>query len=240
MDGVIHCPEAGGLVNDPARFLNRVDRNCVPYTVPELVLFAGGCLLWVVAYAILIRNMRKHGFCEMAAVAGCSNFAWEFVWSFVVFTDMGWFMRWTYRAWFFLDIVIFWLMLRVGGKQVGDGFLRRHFKAACALGTAFFLVAYYFFVKEGHDTLIGANSAYIAQMFVSVFCLQMLLRAPTLEGFSWHIGWMRSLGTGMNTVFMLMHYPGNHFLHTLALSSLVLDIGYLALFRRKMAAAKAA
>jgi hypothetical protein len=74
-------------------------------------------------------------------------------------------------------------------------------------------------------------------MFVSVYCLQMLMRAPTVAGFSWHIGWMRSLGTGMNTVFMLMHYPGNHFLHTLALTSLVLDACYLVLFRRKLAAA---
>lgn len=237
MDGVIQCPEAGGLDNDPARFLNRVDRNCVPYTVPELILFAGGCLLWVVAYGILIRNMKKNRFCEMAAVAACSNFAWEFLWAFVYFTDMGWFLRWTYRAWFFLDIFIFWLLLRIGDKQVEDGFLRRHFKNACVLGTAAFGFAYYFFTKEGHDTLIGANSAYIAQMFISVYCLLMLMRAPTLAGFSWHIGWMRSVGTGMNTVFMLLHYPNNHFLHTLALTSLALDMGYLWLFRRKMAVA---
>ena len=224
MDGVIQCPEAG-LDNDPARFLNRIDRNCVPYTTMELILFAGGCLLWVVAYGLLIRNMKKDRFCEMAPIAGCSNFAWEFLWAFFFFTDMGWFLRWTYRAWFFLDIFIFWQLLRIGGKAVEAGFLKRHFKAACITAACAFGIMYYFFTKEGHDTLIGANSAYIAQMFISVYCLLMLMKAPTLAGFSWNIGWMRSVGTGMNTVFMLLHYPGNQLFSNSA--STVPSIGFL-------------
>ena len=230
---VIQCPQAGGMVNDPGQFLNFVDRNCVPYTWLELGLFAGGCLMWVVAYAILIRNIRKFKFVEMAAVAACSNFAWEFLWAFRFFTDMGYFLVWTYRAWFFLDIFIFWLMLRYGGGQVETPFLRRHYKAACVLTTLAFGLGYYFFTKEGHDTFIGANSAYIAQMFISSLCLILILKAPSVTLFSFPIGWLRSVGTGMNTIFMLLHYPGNHFLHTLALTSLVLDGFYLWVFWRK-------
>lgn len=230
---VIRCPEAGGLVNDPGHLLNFVDRNCVPYSWLQLGLFAGGCLLWVAAYAILIRNIRRDKFVEMATVAACSNFAWEFLWAFRFFTDMGYFLVLTYRAWFFLDIFIFWLMLKHGGGQVEIPFFKRHFQAACALTTVAFGLMYYFFTQEGHDTFIGANSAYIAQMFISSLCLLMILKAPSVALFSLPIGWLRSVGTGMNTVFMLLHYPSNHFLHTLALTSLVLDGCYLWVFWRR-------
>ena len=235
---LIRCPD--GLANDPARFLNTVDRNCIPYTSAEWVLFAGGCLLWVAAYGLLIWNMRRDKFCEMALVAGCGNFAWEFLWSFLFRTDMGYFMVWTYRAWFFLDIFIFTLMLRYGDRQVENPFLRRNLVPISLAGTVAFGLGYYFFTRQGHDTFIGANSAYIAQLFISAYCLLLLIRAPDLVGFSLAIGWLRSVGTGMNTVFMLLHYRDNHFLHTLALTSLVLDALYLWTFLRRKAGLRTA
>jgi len=228
MDGMIRC--ADGLVNDPGRFLNFVDRNCIPYTWTELFLFAGGCLMWVAAYAIIILNARKLKLVDMAIAAGCSNFAWEFLWSFPFKTDMGWFLVWTYRAWFFLDIYIFWLMLKYGSAQVRPGLMTKYFKPLCVALLLIFTLIYYFFIKEGHDTLIGANSAYIAQMFVSVLSLTLLLNSPDLKGFSFHVGWLRSFGTGANTVFMFMHYRSNHFLHSMAATSFVIDMVFLAMF----------
>jgi hypothetical protein len=237
MDGMIRC--ADGLVNDPGRFLNFVDRNCVPYTWPELILFAGGCLMWVVAYVIIIVNARKLKLLDMAIAAGCSNFAWEFLWSFPFKTDMGWFLVWTYRAWFFLDIYIFWLMLKYGSAQVRPGLMRKYFKPLCVALLLVFTLIYYFFIKEGHDTLIGANSAYIAQMFVSVLSLTLLLNSPDLKGFSFNVGWLRSFGTGANTVFMFMHYPDNHFLHSMAATSFVIDMVFLGMFLKMRRALKA-
>jgi hypothetical protein len=228
MDASIHCPD--GLVNDPGRFLNFTDRNCIPYTWPEIVLFAGGCLMWVAAYVIIIRNARKLKLIDMAVVAGCSNFAWEFLWSFPFKTDMGWFLVWTYRAWFFLDIYIFWLLLKYGSAQVRAPLTIRYFKPLTVAALAGFTLLYYWFIKEGHDTLIGANSAYIAQMFVSVLSLTLLLANPDLKGFSFHVGWLRSFGTGANTVFMFLHYRDNHFLHSMAAASFVIDMVFLGAF----------
>jgi hypothetical protein len=232
MSAIIAC--ADGRTNDPGRFLNFIDRNCVPYTWPELILFAGGCLMWVAAYVLIIRNARRYHVLDMAVVAGCSNFAWEFLWSFFFFTDMGWFLVWTYRAWFFLDIYIFRLLLRYGSTQVTSPGVARFYKPLCWAGLAGFTLVYYFFIKEGHDTLIGANSAYIAQMFVSVCSLIILLGLKDLTGLSFHVGWLRSFGTGANTVFMFMHYPGNHFLHSMAATSFVLDMIYLGVFLKMM------
>lgn len=227
-DSLIRCQD--GLVNDPGHFLNFIDRNCVPYTWPELILFAGGCLMWVVAYGLIIYNARKLKLLDMAIAAGCSNFAWEFVWSFPFKTDMGWFLVWTYRAWFFLDIYIFWLLLKYGSSQVSAPLMKKWFKPLCVGMLALFTLLYYWFVKEGHDTLIGANSAYIAQMFVSILSLTLILNTPDLKGFSFNVAWLRTFGTGANTVFMFLHYPQNHFLHSMAATSFVIDLAFIAIF----------
>jgi hypothetical protein len=228
------------LINDPAHFLNFVDRNCAPYTVPQLFLFAGGCLMWVVAYGIIIFNARRRHYLDMAVVAVCSNFAWELLWSFPFRTDMGWFLVWTYRAWFFLDIYIFWLTLRYGAAQVATPALARLYKPAVVLAFAAFCAVYYFFIAEGHDTLIGANSAYIAQLLVSGPCLLLLLRNPGLQGLSFNVAWLRSFGTGANTVFMYLHYPANHFVQAMATVAFILDMIYLGVFLKFRRSAPAA
>jgi hypothetical protein len=224
----LHCPD--GLVNDPARFLNFVDRDCVRYTVLQLVLFAGGCLMWVVAYALIIRNARRYRAMDMAVLSVCSNFAWEALWSFAFKTDMGWFLVWTYRAWFFLDIYIFWLTLKYGVSQVSTPAVARHFKPAMLAALGCFGIVYYFFTSEGHDTWIGANSAYIAQLLISGPCLILLLKNPDLSGFSFQVAWLRSFGTAANTVFMYLHYPADHFVQAMATISFVLDMVYLAVY----------
>lgn len=228
----VTCPESG-LVNSPAHWLNRVDVHCVPYTPLQLFLFAGGCLLWVVAYGIIIRNAKKLGVMEMAAVAGCSNFAWEGLWSFAFRTDMGLFLVYTYRAWFFLDLYIFWKLLDAGRVQMLNPALLRHFKAYCLFVTASFGVLYFFFTRNGYDTPVGANSAYIAQLFISFLCLELLLRTSDLRGFSFHVGWLRTFGTGANTVFMFLHYPENRFVQAMGTLSFGLDLAYLVLLVKK-------
>jgi hypothetical protein len=233
MSEAVLCPEHPGLVNDPGHFLNFIDRNCVPYTYLEMFLFAGGCLLWVIAYGILIRNSLRFRYMDMAAIAVCSNFAWEFTWSWPFKTDMGWFLVWTYRAWFFLDIFIFWQLLRWGNKQVTQPAFKANFKAAAVLVTLGFTVLYYFYVKQEMDTPIGANSAYLCQLILSSTCLLLLLGSRDLEGFSLPVAWLKCVGTGMNTVMMMLHYPANHFLHALGILAFILDTTYIAYFLGK-------
>lgn len=232
MDRIVTCPDHPGLVNDPAHFLNFIDINCVPYTWPEIFLFAGGCLLWVVAYGIIIRNAFRDKFMELAALTVCSNFAWEFIWSFPFKTDVGWFLVWTYRAWFFLDILIVWLLIKYGPKQIVQPAFRKHFTPAVLLIILAFTVLYYFFAKQGMDTPIGSNSAYICQVILSASCLLLLLGRESAEGFSMAVAWLRTLGTAMNTVMMLSHFPDNRLLHSMGIMAFVMDMIYIATLAR--------
>jgi hypothetical protein len=240
MTAPIQCPDHPGLVNDPGHMLNFIDSNCVPYTYVELFLFAVGCLMWVGAYGILIRNSLKYKYMEMATIAVCSNFAWEFVWSWCFRTDMGWFLVWTYRAWFFLDIFIVWQLLKYGDKQVSEPGFRRHYKLGVVFATLGFTALYYFYTKGGLDTSIGANSAYMCQLILSASCLLLLLSNPNVEHFSGAVAWLKCIGTGMNTVMLWHHYPPNDFLHSLGTLAFMCDstyIGYYYYLKRQAATA---
>ena len=207
--------------------------NTLDYTYLELFLFAGGCLLWVVAYALLIRNARKFHIAEMPVIAACSNFAWEILWSIPFQTDMGYFLVWTYRAWLILDIYIIYTVLQYGHKVVTTPFIKQNFKPI-AIGTIFsFLILYYFFIKQGFDEPIGANSAYIAQLFISAGYLIILFNLRDLTGLSSAIAYLRTIGTGMNTIFMIIHYTDNHFLHTMGILAFILDCTYIYLYQKR-------
>ena len=208
--------------------------NLSEYPVHEMILFAGGCLMWVVAYAIIIRNGIKHKVIEMPVFAAASNFAWEFLWATIFKTDMGQFLIWTYRSWLILDIFIFYMVLKYGDKNAFTPMIRKYFKSFTLAAMFGMMILYYLFTSEGFDTPIGANSAYIAQLFISVLYLILILRQEDLSGFSLSVAYLRSVGTGLNTVFMILHYPDNHFLHAMGLIALVLDATCITLFTMRL------
>ncbi|MEV4599233.1 hypothetical protein AB0K15_17695 [Amycolatopsis sp. NPDC049253] len=221
------CP--GNTSNDPSHLINFVDKNCVPYTGFELVLFVSGCLLWVFAYGLLIRNSHRKKYIELPAIAICSDLAWEITWAAFYTTDMGLIPAIIYKIWLFLDLFIFWLLLRHGRKQTGNPVFKRIFTPLCFIAVPIFTVIYSSFVHGGYDTPVGATSAYMAQQFISVFCILLLLGSTTAENFSTHFAWLRSLGTALVAVFFFFHYTENYFLNTLGTLSIILDSIFLYL-----------
>jgi hypothetical protein len=230
----IVCPD--GQINSASHFLNFVDSRCTPYTSFQLFLFVCGCLMWVVAYGIIIRNAFRFRYVDMAAFAVFSNFGWETVWSFFFHTDMGWLPASIYKAWFFPDIFIVWLTFRYGWKQFVGVDIRPYFGRVGVASIVVFTLLYYFYTQRGLDEPIGANSAYMCQLFLSWTCLMVMIGYPDARVFSFWVAWLKGYGTGMNTVFMYLHYPENHFLHTLGTTAFVIDNLYIwILWKRKRA-----
>jgi hypothetical protein len=205
--------------------------NTRDYTTTELLLFGVGCYMWVVVYIIYIREIRRGGCIGMPVFAACSNFAWEIVWGVIPpSTDMGPLLVWAYRAWFLLDLYIIAGVYRYGAAQMVTPALARHFKPLLAATVAGMTILYFFFKSGGYDTPIGATSAYIAQMFISVLYLILLLRHQKLVWQSLSVSWLRMIGTGLNTMFLFLHYPQLHFLLSLGVLSLIIDNAYIYLF----------
>lgn len=221
-------------MNDPRPFL-----DLVAYRPIEHALFGGGCLLWVVAYVILLLRIRKLKFVEMPVFAACGNFAWEAVWSIVFVTDMGRFFEWCYGAWFLLDVFIFGHIVAYGHKQVMTPLIARHLKPLAIVGALVIGVLVYAFIKQGLDSPMGARSGYIVQLPISILYFLLLYNPAHRVHLSKAIAWSRVLGTGLVGVFMVLHYPHDAFLLVMVAVSSMLDVVYLqqlhALTRRAAA-----
>lgn len=216
--------------------------NLQEYTPLELFLFGGGCYLWVLVYGIYVKEIHRQRFVEMPVFAACGNIGWEFVWGFLAVTNMGPLLQWCYRIWFFFDLVIFASVLRYGAQQVLTPAIRKGFRplavfTALAWGAAFFTL-----IRAGLDTPIGANSAYILNLTISVLYLFLLLQQTDVGRLSLPVAWLKMIGTGMNTVFMNIYagYADNYFLRFLAILTTALDCVYLYLLWRARSESSAA
>lgn len=216
--------------NDPNALFNTISVDGSHYTLLQLGFFAVGCLLWVVAYVYVLLQAHKFKVVEMAVLAGASNLAWEFVWGVLLRTDMGVFLVWTYRAWLFFDLFIFWQIIKLGHEQFTTPLFRRSYNWIIGATVVFFVLVYWGMTLSGIDTPIGARSAYVCQFVISVLCLILLVQQPSTVGYAWRITWLRSLGTLLVSVFMVLHYPGDVFLLVLCAGSTLLDGAYCWLY----------
>lgn len=205
--------------------------NTTDYHAVELLLFGVGCFLWVIAYGILIRNIIKFKRLEMPTIAGCGNFAWEFMYSWLIITDMGALMLWGYRAWFFLDIFIWAMLLKYGREDTFLPPLRRFFTPYAIVLTVVWGLLYWFMKEVGYETSIGAVSAYLLNTVISVLYVVNFYRVRDREHYSLAIAWLKFIGTGLISVFMVMHYPDHHFIHILAAIIAIYDAWYVVALR---------
>lgn len=206
--------------------------NTTDYTTPELSLFGIGCFLWVIAYAILIRNIIAFKKIEMPTIAGSGNFAWEFIYSFFIITDMGSLMLWGYRSWLILDIFIFGALLKYGHEDTFLPPFKRNYIVYALVLTGLWALLYMVMKWAGYETPIGAISAYVLNAAISILYVVNWYRLADISHLSKWIAWLKAWGTGLISVFMVMHYPDNHFIHFWAAIIMAFDAWYIVLIHR--------
>jgi hypothetical protein len=214
--------------------------NLHDYTAPQLALYATGAYLWVVAYIIYIRNGFKYQTVEMPVFAACGNIGWELNWALFFVTDLGALCVWAHRAWFLLDLVIFYLVIKYAHKQTDLPLLKRFWTPICLFLMAGSALFYGTFVKQGLDVGSTIQSAYICQLPISFLYITLVLKSKDLTGWSTWAAWTRTLGTGLIGVFAFMRYPDHPFLLTMAVISTGVDFVYIYLLadrRRALALA---
>ncbi len=197
-------------------------------------IFVVGCLFWVVAYVVTIRNIRKFRFVEIPVIGGCANLAWEFIWSFP-FADqvsgmLGYGSLWGYRIWFILDLYIFYSILRYGHEQVSTTVIRKYFKPITICILLAWTAAFYFYARQGLDIPIGTITAYFDNLPLSALYVVLVLRQSHRYEFSRVVQWSKMLGTGLVSVPVCSYWNTNYFLMTLCAVTLLLYIGYIVAF----------
>lgn len=212
--------------------------NTTDYTLPELLWNGIGCSFWLITYIAIARHSYKTKFVEMPFVIAAGNIAWEFVWGFCFHPDTGRFYVLGYQASFFLDVFIFALVLKYGSKQIEIPIFKNNFKIMMVGLILLWLPLNYFFVAQGFDTPIGANSGYILNLMISMLYPILYFRSDPSK-FSRLVSWSRFLGTGCITVSMFLIYPENHFLHVLGIACFGLDLAFTVfLEKNKLKGAK--
>lgn len=217
-------PEALSSLFAPHSLVNLRD-----YTPLQLGLNAAGCLLWVVVYYVIVRDILRRRFVEMPFFIACGNLAWEFVWSVPFSPNSGLLFAWLYRSAFVLDLFIFANLLRYGQKQVATPELLRYWRLLCPLLVAAWAALCYFFRTSGLDDAIGATSGYILNLFISVLYFQLYFRVRDPRYFSPLVAWTRMLGTALITASVWLMFPRNSFVQTLGLFCFLLDCLFIAL-----------
>jgi hypothetical protein len=212
--------------------------NTREFTPLEFFFYGLGCFLWVIAYVIYIRNIIRFKYVEMPVFAGCCDVAWEFVWSFLAYNEMGMLFQAANYVWFFLDagFIFTYGVLFFGTRQMTVPLLQRRsfFVPMCLLIAVMAGAATYFLYAQKMDNAVGGRSAYLIQLSISFLYIPLMLRQPDLRYFSWTANWTRAAGSAMVVVFFALHYGmSDRFLLTIGGTAAVVDATFLYLYQQK-------
>jgi hypothetical protein len=207
--------------------------NTKEYSTSALLWNGVGCMFWIVTYVALVIEIFRRKYVEMPFFIAAGNLAWEFVWSFLYHPDTGKLYSLSYQGAFLLDVFIFISMLKYGHKQIEIPEVKKHFKLISIGLLIMWLLLNYFYVKQGYDTPIGANSGYILNLIISLLYPLLLLRGDP-KNFSLTVAWCKFIGTGCITVSMFIIYPDNYFVQVLGVSCFVLDLIYSIALKAKL------
>ena len=208
--------------------------NTRDFSTSALIWNGIGCLFWVVTYIALLIRIIKTKYVEMPFFIAAGNIAWEFIWSFFFHPTTGELYSLSYQGAFLIDVFIFINLLRYGQQQIEIPLLKKHFKLLLIGLLLLWVPLNYFYVQQGFDTSIGANSGYILNLFISMLYPLLLLRGDAKK-FSPVVAWSKWIGTGCITVSMFIIYPQNYFVQLLGVACFVLDLGYSILLKKLLA-----
>lgn len=205
--------------------------NIKDYSAGALIWNGVGCLFWVITYTALVREIIKRKFVEMPFFIAAGNISWEFIWSFFYHPNTGQLYSLSYQGAFLLDVFIYYHVFKYGYKQIDIPLFKKHFKLIAFLLLVFWIPVNYFFVAQGFDTAIGANSGYILNIMIS-FLYPILLLRSNPHNFSQTVAWCKWLGTGCITVSMFIIYPENYLVQILGVSCFILDLAFAVIHRK--------
>jgi hypothetical protein len=207
--------------------------NTADYSITGLIFNAIGCLFWVVAYIILVREIIKKKFVEMPFYIAGANIGWEFVYSFIYHPTTGLLYSLMVIGAFFLDCYIFYSILRYGSKQPMSPEVKKYFTPFAIINFIFWIFFCYYFIGQGYDNGIGANSGYIINVILSLQCLAMLFQVKDTSDFSVIFAWCKMLGTALIGVSAFIFWPDNHLVTLMAIACFIIDSTFIAVLVKR-------
>jgi len=202
--------------------------NLTDYTWLDIGLILGGTLLWILAYAFILRNAIRNKFVEMPAPAAASNLAWEFVWGFLLVTNLGTLFQWGLRIWFIMDVFIFYYVLKYGIKQFNNPVFKKNFHWMEIALLIVWIPAFYYIDKEGYDTPMGTTSAYMITVVMAVLFIVNFVNAKNKSVFSLEVAISKGRGNRLMRIFVCVrHTEGRVCVKIMTVVVLFLNVLYI-------------
>jgi hypothetical protein len=191
-----------------------------------LMVVSGAC--WVLTYVLIIQRGFLDRTYGMPLVALCANVSWEFIFSFV--HPHGSVQRPINIAWFCLDLIIVFQLMKYGPREFAD--LPKsvfYVMVALTMATSFCTIL---FITHEFDDWDGAYSAFGQNLLMSVLFIAMLYRRKSLRGQSISIALSKMFGTALASSAFYLYSPvseGSVLLPFLYVAILVYDLIYVAM-----------
>jgi hypothetical protein len=159
------------------------------------IIGAIGCIFWIAAYILIIRQCFTDKSYGLPMVAICMNLAWEFLASWVIPNPVPLWHLFD-RVWFFVDLVIVYQMCRWGRQFQTIPEVRDNFYSIILGTTVLAGAGLYGFYLQYHD-LLGLMGAFIVNLVMSVTFLFFYFarRNQDRRGLSVSAAWCKMLGT---------------------------------------------
>lgn len=198
----------------------------------QRVLMDGGGLFWSMAYILIIIRGFKDKTYGMPLFALCTNFSWEFIFSFILPNPKP--QIYINYIWIILDVFIMIQFLKFGKPEFPSLSNKQFYTVfLLALGTVFGLILS---ITYEFNDWEGAYAAFGDNLMMSILFIVMLFRRDSLRGQSIYIGLFKMLGTALISIAFYLYEPiarGSVLLPFLFISIFVYDLIYVGLIYQK-------
>ncbi len=217
-------------------FYDLMGINKTLYPPIQVVFLGFGFIFWFMAYKEILWGVHKYKIVEIPMIVAAMDISWEFSWGFILENDFGRLFNYGCILWFIMDCYINYYTFQYGRKLVTNPWISKNYfyiYIFLLIGSGFIT---YFMRTLAEDDGIGLVSAYFLNLVISGSYIYQLLNYPEYreKGFRFKVAWTKFLGTGSISVACFLHYPTNHFLHTMCVMVFVMDILYIYLFKNYM------
>lgn len=205
--------------------------------LPNFLLFVIilGEGLWVITYALVIRQAFKDRSYGIPLTATALNYTWEILYA-IVYPSPCRVVRLLRYAWLILDSVIVWQLFRYGRKEQRIPDFRRYFYISLLAIFAMAGTEQWTFRKAFQD-FGGDEAAYSINLIMSVLFVLLFYARKDGHGLSYGAAWTKMVGTGVLSLMSAISFKSNpnqtnDFMLFLFVTIFLFDILYIGLMHR--------
>jgi hypothetical protein len=203
------------------------------YTLPQIIMFFTGSVLWLVCYYNTLKDIRKKKCINIPVGCVITNYGWEISACIFFVPDMGLLLVISYWLWMILDTFIFLSTFKYGNKQMMIPFFKSNMHLFIIVGIIVSFATQATFMTSGFELPMAPISGDIINLYMSCAFLYLLF-IPGYEGNSMVTAWSKFLGTGIINVMFFTKYPDNYFIVAIGLGCAIFDVTYIIMLHKKI------